>query len=103
MDWVYISNNNRMRKPQKSKKPPRPTSTTNPTKAPSPKGPVAEGGRSFKEANENVQEELLQAIRALGGDDDDYELVKGLDSDDTQEFSDHGTNVRICRMLWFQC
>jgi len=87
---------------QKSKKPPRPASTTHPTKAPLPKGPVAKGGRSSKEANENVQEdELLQAIHALGGDEDDYELVKGLDSDDTQEFSDHGTNVRICEMTWF--
>ena len=92
-----------MRRPQKSKKPPRPTSTTNPTKAPSTKVPVADGGRLSKEANGNVQEELLQAIRALGGDDDDYELVKGLDSDDTQEFSDHGTHVRICEMPSFQC
>jgi hypothetical protein len=88
-------------RPQKSKKPPRPASTTDPAKAPSPKDPVAKGGRSSKEANENVQEdELLQAIRALGGDVDDYELVKGLDSDDAQEFSDHGTNVRICKMPW---
>jgi len=42
--------------------------------------------------------ELLGAIRALGGGDEDFDLVKNLDDaseDDMQEFSDREENVRF--------
>lgn len=38
-------------------------------------------------------DDLLTGLRALGGDEAEYALLKDLESDDTQEFSDHELNV----------
>lgn len=39
--------------------------------------------------------ELRDVINALGGGDEDYELVKDIDSEDLEEFSDHEDDVSI--------
>lgn len=39
--------------------------------------------------------ELRDVINALGGGDEDYELVKDLDSEDLEEFSDHEDDVSL--------
>ena len=79
-------------KPQKSKISTRPPRATRLTKAPST---IAKNSLSKQNRGSVREDQLLEAIRALGGGADDYELVKDLDSDDTQEFSDRETNVRI--------
>lgn len=80
-------------RPQKSRRPLNLPSTTKVVKASTSKGPPVPN-RS-KKASGNVQgDELLEAIRSLGGGDDDYELTKDLSSDETQDFSDVETNVR---------
>ena len=82
-------------KPQKSKISTRSPRATKLAKVPSKDSAIAKKSSS-KKAKGNVHEDqLLEAIRALGGGTDDYELVKDLDSDDTQEFSDRETNVRV--------
>lgn len=43
-------------------------------------------------------DDLLASVRALGGDDEDYALVKDVESDDIQEFSDHEAEVSSLRL-----
>lgn len=38
-------------------------------------------------------DDLLASVRALGGNDEDYALLKDLESDDMLEFSDHEAEV----------
>jgi hypothetical protein len=38
--------------------------------------------------------DLIANIRALGGDEEDYKIVKDVDSDDIQEFEGKKINVR---------
>lgn len=57
---------------------------------------TASSGTASTSKHGDVNSELLDAIRALGGGDDDFDLVKDLDDgtdDDLQEFSDREENV----------
>lgn len=63
---------------------------------------LATSAVSLKKAVNDPVDDLKSAILALGGGDDDYALVKDLESDDTQEFSDHEANVccsSVCASL----
>ncbi|KAF8308582.1 CBF-domain-containing protein [Clavulina sp. PMI_390] len=69
----------------------------------SPKGHAKKAPKSqASSAVDPSVDELRSAIRALGGEDDDYELVKDLDGDEgdeIQEFSDQEANAKTTKEI----
>jgi len=67
------------------------------------RAPIARATPSKKKSGAEVKnktptstedKDLLANIRALGGDEEDYKIVKEVDSDDVQEFEGKKTDVR---------
>ena len=53
------------------------------------------GSQAKSKASTTTEDnDLLANIRALGGDEEDYKIVKDVDSDDVQEFEGKKPNVR---------
>jgi ribosome biogenesis protein MAK21 len=64
-----------------------PTSKAQKPSAPATAAPAAGAGKKA-----NVSDAFLQAIKDLGGDDSDLDLINGVDDDDEEEFVDDGKN-----------
>ena len=45
-------------------------------------GSAAAADKSQNKGQANISDQLRQAVKDLGGDDDDLELIQGVDSDD---------------------
>lgn len=63
------------------------------TKAPKPSPSTKKAPVSSESADD-----LRAGVLALGGDDEDYNLLKDLESDDTQEFD--GDEAEVSKHYW---